>query len=298
MYKLNLFPVGGYVKLVGENDHSNNSVSNNESSSFFRKAKVLVTKYYRRVETYEEVDISAVDIGMGKVIFQRPVRGVIHRVHIVPVKILISLVGEELNTNDDQYRTKPLWKKSIILLAGIGMNVLLAIFLFHIYISSSSFTVDLPKITDHDFVGTKEVLDIEVFPVSEVMSGYAADGHITAGDIILQLDGEYLEDSAELISKLNENQEKTVTIGLNTGIEGRITSVDKEVEIYLPRKTDDEPLLGAAYAPTPVYILEYEPNVISSISHSWTSLLIKSLLLSRLLVRLFPNLNPDISQIM
>lgn len=268
-YKINLFPIGGYVKLVGENDRTEGEISAPAKRTFFNKARVLIASY-RVTEEVREVSIERFTVGVGRVIVERPIRGIIHQLKLVPIGFFIKMTDEEESgRGDNAYRSKPLWRKAVILLAGITMNIFLAVFLLFIYLSANSFSVDLPNMSPYDFSGTKDVQEIFVFPISEVMSGYPAEGKVNTGEILLQVNGNYLSTAEEFISTLEANQNTTVTLGLHSSNQTRTTIVDKEVEVSLPAKIEGEPLLGAAYSPVSVYLISYEPNIFSAFSHSW-----------------------------
>lgn len=268
-YKFNLFPIGGYVKLVGENDRAEGETLSSSKRSFLNKARVLVASY-RVTEEVKEVSIERLTIGFGKVILERPIRGIVHQLKLVPIGFSIKVSGEEdVHSEDNTYRSKPLWRKAVILLAGITMNIFLAVVLLFVYLSANGFNVDLPNMSAYSFSGTKEVQEIFVFPITEVMAGYPAEGRVNAGEILLQVNGEYLNSAEEFISTLETNQNTTVTLGLHVSNQTRTTIVDKEVEVTLPAKVEGEPLLGAAYSPVAVYLISYEPNIFSAFSHSW-----------------------------
>ena len=102
----------------------------------------------------------------------------------------------ELNNNDDEFMSKSLWAKILVLSAGVIMNTALAIIIFTLmgYYQGSPEVRNEPRI-------------------SEVIEGMPAyNSGILSGDLITEVDGEKISTWDELSSIIHKNPEKSISL--------------------------------------------------------------------------------------
>ncbi len=127
----------------------------------------------------------------------------------LPIGGFVRLTGEDSIYSDasdpKNFQNAALWKRMVIVLAGVVMNFILGIALFAIVYSNIGIPSRPPQI---------DVL------VGQVVSGSPADvAGIRPNDRVDAINGEKVKDSESLIAKVKEQAESQVTLSLVRGSE-------------------------------------------------------------------------------
>lgn len=141
----------------------------------------------------------------------------------------VKLLGEEGDGNRDSIRGKffykiNVWSRVAIVIAGVFMNLLLAIAAFYIFLSLSNFKVAVPKYTGFHFASPTNPAVV----ISAVVKDSPAEkANLAAGELILSVDGKmfatvsefqkYVKDHSGseikfLISNTTLTSQRTVTV--------------------------------------------------------------------------------------
>jgi regulator of sigma E protease len=133
--------------------------------------------------------------------------------------------GEGENPDEDSFAAKKVWKRAVILSAGVIMNVVLAWFLF-----SVGYMIGLPQSTTelgkNATISEARVAIVEVMPNSP-----AAIAGLEAGDFIVRVDGQEVALESDVQRLIKESQGEEVELLLSNGQDERTLMVDpKESE--------------------------------------------------------------------
>ncbi len=115
----------------------------------------------------------------------------IYSLNWIPLGGFVKIKGEtgEDRTLPDSFSSKPAWNRAIILLAGVGMNILLAAVLLGI-----GFGIGVPQITDN--LPPSAIIKERSVQIVDVLSEKpAARAGVHAGDTILSVDGREVADA-------------------------------------------------------------------------------------------------------
>jgi regulator of sigma E protease len=129
----------------------------------------------------------------------------IYSFNFIPLGGFVKIKGEGGQNKDDEdsFAHKPIWRRALILVAGVVMNILLAGVLISLgyMIGFPDSTTNLPKSAQ---VSNQQVQIIQVIPDSA-----AESIDIKPGDVVLSVDGEPIDSELELqeIIKANANEE-------------------------------------------------------------------------------------------
>lgn len=136
--------------------------------------------------------------------------GVLFTVNAIPLGGFVKMQGESDDADaKGDYGAAGLWAKTKILLAGVGMNFLIAILLFTILAWTG-----LPKVVPRQFTvpADTEVVAQKVLVANVVKGSPAADTKLSLGDAIKKVDGRVINSSRELSKVTQKNAGEKVTI--------------------------------------------------------------------------------------
>jgi regulator of sigma E protease len=129
----------------------------------------------------------------------------IYSFNFIPLGGFVKIKGEGGQNKDDEdsFAHKPIWRRALILVAGVVMNILLAGVLISLgyMIGFPDSTTNLPKSAQ---VSNQQVQIIQVIPDSA-----AESIDIKPGDVVLSVDGEPIDSELDLqeIIKAKANEE-------------------------------------------------------------------------------------------
>lgn len=150
------------------------------------------------------IGVEVFSLGFGKRILGFRRGETDYRVSLLPLGGYVKMVGEnpdeELSGADDEYLTKPKWQRLLVLVAGPAMNVLLAFVLL-----VAVYSVGVPVQADADE-------PVVIGLVAE--EGPAADAGLRAGDRVVSVDGEPLEDWEEFRLRILISAEQQLQLGV------------------------------------------------------------------------------------
>ncbi len=129
----------------------------------------------------------------------RDAKSTIYSINWLPLGGFVKIKGEqgEKRSEPDSFAFQKIWKRIVIISAGVAMNLILAAFLI-----SVGFMVGLPQVIE-DLPASAEVegRNIQVMQVLE--NSPAAKAGLQMGDIILGINGRQFNDYEELRSFVN-----------------------------------------------------------------------------------------------
>ena len=164
----------------------------------------------------------------------------LYSVNLIPIGGFVKVFGEEYQEKDKKqiseqqkkhtFIYKKPWQKVIILLAGVIMNVLLAILIYYGLLLANNFQSDpLPLFNNYSFkFGSKS---IQVAAQNIIPDSPAAKVNIQSGDIILRYrlktmtSWEQINGAKELINIIKARKDEPVTLGLKNIHDGKTKTV-------------------------------------------------------------------------
>jgi len=124
----------------------------------------------------------------------------IYSLNWLPLGGFVEL-GEDEEAGDDpnHFANKKPWERTLILLAGVTMNMILAFVLI-----SVGYMIGLPQVID-DLDSNANILSEQIQVVSVSENSPAENAGLTVGDIILSVNGNFLENTDSLEKYAHEN---------------------------------------------------------------------------------------------
>ncbi len=204
VYKFNLIPLGGYVKLYGERrlvlPLSIKKRLENASDKQKTKLEEIIKK--EGLNTLEDDDILEKKINSLEVskTEKKLIKG-------------LELFKRERIEDSRKYVNKSYLQKAFIITAGVIMNFILGALIYMMYLGFVGGEVFLPKVVNYDFIGVEEQKQIEFFAlVSSAEVSLSDELRALDRAVIISLDGEVIEDIQDAYSYIGDNLGKSIDI--------------------------------------------------------------------------------------
>lgn len=114
----------------------------------------------------------------------------IYSLNWIPLGGFVKIKGEggEDREDEDSFSNKKIWRRAVILAAGVLMNFVLAAVLLSI-----GFMIGLPQVINGEN-GNARIRDVKVQVVQVLEGTPAAEAGLLPGDAVLEIDGQKIED--------------------------------------------------------------------------------------------------------
>jgi regulator of sigma E protease len=154
----------------------------------------------------------------------------IYSLNWIPLGGFVKIKGEngELNQDKDSFSYQKIWRRALILSAGVLMNVILAFIIF-----SVGFSVGLPQSLDGDLPNSARIKNRHI-QIIEVLADSPADERgIKMGDILIAIDDQEFKNISEIQQYVDQHQSQNINLTLQRG-------QDKINQDIVPIKNDDQ----------------------------------------------------------
>ncbi|MBU1131860.1 site-2 protease family protein [Patescibacteria group bacterium] len=164
----------------------------------------------------------------------------IYSINWIPLGGFVRIKGEDgLNKEDpDSFANKKIWKRAIILSAGVAMNIVLCAFCLSI-----AFMIGAPQVVDEQSAGAVSEQKIQI--ISIIPDSAAEKIDLQIGDSIIDMNGTAMTDLTQVQNYISERNNQTIKIKID-----RIGEI-KEME-FTPAVIAEtgKPSLGVGLAKT------------------------------------------------
>lgn len=145
----------------------------------------------------------------------------IYSINWIPLGGFVKLKGEggESKEDEDSFAYKKIWRRAIILVAGVLMNFVLAAVLLSI-----GFMIGLPQVINGEN-GYARIRDARVQVVQVLEGTPAAEAGIFPGDTILEIDGQKVED----VESMQNYLAGKIDVPIKFVLERDSHKIDKEI---------------------------------------------------------------------
>lgn len=163
-----------------------------------------------------KVGVDEFGLGFPPRLFAKRKGATEYSINAIPLGGFVKIKGEDgADRNDpDSFATKPIWQRMVIIVAGVGMNLMLAVVLFTIIFASNAPrnitgvpTENLQKVS-RTFVKVEEVID---------PNGPAAAVGLKAGDEIISLGNQVISRVEDLQDYSKNHPTGGVTLKIKRG---------------------------------------------------------------------------------
>lgn len=151
--------------------------------------------------------------------------------------------------------TRPIWQRAAVIVAGVFMNVLLAAFIYYVFLGLSGFRTELPLIGDHKFFGTNQTVISQII-VSEVSKDSPAEkSGVKPFTQVVSINGQEVTDIEAFTKTVKSHAGGPVTLTLQD-----VKTMKVSTAVVTPRVNPPkgQGALGIAFFPARSVVLSYD----------------------------------------
>lgn len=135
----------------------------------------------------------------------------------LPFGGFVRLLGEDESDKeilDDKrsFARAAIWKRIMVVVAGVMMNLLLAWVLFYIVLGAQGWKTKLPLLTDYQFTGVNQTSETSIIVGNIAAGSPAKEAGLQDGDRVLAINGVPLADADKFVADIKANAGKEVTL--------------------------------------------------------------------------------------
>ncbi|MFQ5492557.1 MAG: RIP metalloprotease [Candidatus Dojkabacteria bacterium] len=200
-YQLRLFPLGGFVKMLGDQDAT--SFSRYTAKKYARSDKRYALKVLK------EAGIDPVKDPFSKVEnFVKDAGKELEKDDFIKLNNYYAF--EYIPSHPGNYDNKRTRSRIIINVAGVVMNFFLGALIFYLLFQFTNYTSDLIKI------GTPPLIGVETSSPPAIFKVYTESNADLEGGVILMANGETVTSEDEFIALVEANENQSVEIEVFT----------------------------------------------------------------------------------
>jgi len=216
LYRLNLFPLGGYIKMLGDQD----------GSSFLRynpkKNKKEDNDYAFNLIVKNKIDLKTEDFSIIEDFMNS-------QVAVLPQKEYEKLQNyiyyDYIPNHPGNMDNKTFNQKALVLVAGVMMNFILGIVLFYIFFLSSGFYTDLMKLGNPTIVGANVSKPPFLYEV------FSTDNLIVSDSLLINANGQLINSQEKFDQLLDDKYNEPIKLHIQRLFNG--TAEYKDIELVL-----------------------------------------------------------------
>ena len=169
------------------------------------------------------IGVEEFGFGLPPRVWGKKIGETIYSLNWLPFGGFVRLVGEDSTdkrrNQTNSFYTKPLLQRSLVVVAGVVMNFILAVVIFYIVVFALGFKVSLPLLIDHKFKFVDQTRQVLVAEVTEGSSAKAAG--ITAGDSIVAVDSQKIGSVEDLQNVIRSSGGKNLMLTVENPVNNK-----------------------------------------------------------------------------
>ncbi|OGD92135.1 hypothetical protein A3D81_01970 [Candidatus Curtissbacteria bacterium RIFCSPHIGHO2_02_FULL_40_17] len=173
------------------------------------------------------IGVEEFGLGLPPRIWGKKIGETIYSVNWLPFGGFVRLVGEDpldknVNAKNSFYQ-KSILQRSLVVVAGVVSNFILAVVIFYIVVFALGFKVSVPLLIEHKFKFVNETRQVFVVDVS--VNSAADKAGIKNGDSIIKVDGGNISSISELQSIIRSSEGKVLILTLENPVNNKTREV-------------------------------------------------------------------------
>lgn len=182
---------------------------------------LVISHEFGHFITAKKFGVRVLEFGFGipPKIWGKKIGQTLVSINWLPIGGFVRLFGEDevddkVLKSKDSFAAQPVWQRIAIVIAGVVMNLLLAVALFYIVLAAEGFKEKIPLLTSYNFVGVNQVNESLILIGAISPDSPAAQAGINPGDRVVAINGNKLQDSKQLIDFTKQHAGEKITLTL------------------------------------------------------------------------------------
>lgn len=205
----------------------------------------------------------------------------VYTINWLPIGGFVKLFGEdeagggrvELKNKNENIKkedlaraffVRPIWQRSLVVLAGVIMNALLAFAVYYLFMGLSGFQTELPLLNNHKFFAVEQTNKLNTIVISKVVPDSPAqkagltDCTEKSCYTITAINGYKPVDSAEFVEIIRQNKGKNVKLAIENISTKTKSEINVVPRVHIPK---NQGALGIEFNMMESVVLEYKTPV-------------------------------------
>ncbi len=210
-------------------------------------------------------------LGFGPKVFSKKYKGVEYCIRLLPLGGFVKILGDgdpwveesvtKKEIEEENLDKRPKLQQIFVMLAGVTMNIVLAILIYYIVLANSSWKlyvgVDLSKFTPIGAEASREKIgDVEYTEVKE--DGTAFKAGIPAKGKVVSIDGKSIEYNDEISKIVKEKKGQSILMNICNKVNDEEGCKDYEIAV------SDEGMIGIVTVSNYLYTLSYAQHKLTA----------------------------------
>ncbi|KKR57927.1 hypothetical protein A2362_01025 [Candidatus Curtissbacteria bacterium RIFOXYB1_FULL_41_59] len=157
----------------------------------------------------------------------KKIKGTLYSINWLPFGGFVRLVGEDptdkRKDQKDSFWVKSIWQRTLVIIAGVIANLLLAVIIFYIVLFALGFKVSLPLFFEHQFKFVNQTRQVLVAEINS--DSVAQKAGINIGDSILAIDSQGISSIDDLQKIIRSSEGKNLTLVLENPVNNETRKV-------------------------------------------------------------------------
>lgn len=172
------------------------------------------------VARYFNIKVLEFGFGLPPRIWGKKIGQTIYSLNWLPFGGFVHLLGEDetdksVLKDGHSFAAQNVWKRIAVVVAGVTMNLFLAVLLYTIVLATQNFRAEIPLLSDHRFVGVQQTNKSAILVESVVASSPAELAGLQKGDRITLLNGQELLSSEQLIQAAKQQAGAPISLTID-----------------------------------------------------------------------------------
>lgn len=219
------------------------------------------------VAKFFKMTVNEFAVGFGKILVSKKYKGTRYSIRMIPFGGFVELEGEVKSDDPNSFRNRPFHQKLLVLVAGVVMNMILAVVLLSFHLATNNYIFLSPNLTDYSFNNTISQDTFTPIGITNVDPSGRSAGKLESGESIVKINNIAFTSYEDFSKILKENQGKEVTFTLLNP--DTFDTYTKSFE--LGQAKENGAILDTNLYPSssPIYLVKYNKNISAGVSMTY-----------------------------
>ena len=196
IYSINWLPIGGFVKLYGEDEAG--------------AGRIAIPK--KNTKSRDAISGQILEMAEEEIVITGNEEIIKKKVEIIEEITTKKSKEKKADDTGRAFFAKSAWQRALVIVAGVVMNTVLAAVIFYIFLGISGFKTELPLLSNYKFFGVNQTVVKEVVLSTIAKNSPAEKQGLKPLTKVISVNGKKITDGNNFINTVNKNKGKEIEI--------------------------------------------------------------------------------------